>query len=123
MLLMRAPLIAAVEVARRVIPGLDERWQRFGLRFQDGGELVIIDPRRLGRVSLDPDETALGVDAGVVRLAELRAAQAAASAERFRRAAHSLKSNSHTFGALRLGARPCRRRGHPEHHRSNPIHL
>ncbi|MDA2949450.1 MAG: oxygenase MpaB family protein [Actinomycetota bacterium] len=32
MLLMRAPLIAAVEVARRVIPGLDERWQRFGLR-------------------------------------------------------------------------------------------
>ena len=36
-------------------------------------------------------------------LAELRAAQAAASAERFRRAAHSLKSNSHTFGALRLG--------------------
>ena len=36
-------------------------------------------------------------------LAELRAAQAAASAERFRRAAHSLKSNSVTFGALKLG--------------------
>ena len=36
-------------------------------------------------------------------LAELRSAQAAASAERFRRAAHSLKSNSNTFGALRLG--------------------
>ena len=36
-------------------------------------------------------------------LAELRNAQAAASAERFRRAAHSLKSNSNTFGALRLG--------------------
>ena len=36
-------------------------------------------------------------------LAELRSAQAAASAERFRRAAHSLKSNSHTFGALKLG--------------------
>ena len=36
-------------------------------------------------------------------LAELRSAQAAASAERFRRAAHSLKSNSHTFGAMRLG--------------------
>lgn len=31
-LLARAPLIAAVEVARRVVPGLDERWQRFGLR-------------------------------------------------------------------------------------------
>ena len=37
-------------------------------------------------------------------LAELRAARAAADADRFRRAAHSLKSNSHTFGALGLGA-------------------
>ena len=36
-------------------------------------------------------------------LAEMRAAQAAATAEAFRRAAHSLKSNSNTFGALRLG--------------------
>ena len=36
-------------------------------------------------------------------LAELRSAQAASSAERFRRAAHSLKSNSNTFGALSLG--------------------
>jgi len=36
-------------------------------------------------------------------LAELRTAMAEASADRFRRAAHSLKSNSNTFGALRLG--------------------
>ncbi len=35
-------------------------------------------------------------------LAEMRAAHAAAAAERFRRAAHSLKSNSSTFGAVRL---------------------
>lgn len=35
-------------------------------------------------------------------LAEMRAAHAAAAAERFRRAAHSLKSNSSTFGATRL---------------------
>lgn len=33
---------------------------------------------------------------------ELRAAQAAGAADRFRRAAHSLKSNSHTFGASTL---------------------
>ena len=38
-----------------------------------------------------------------VMLAELRAAQAAGSADAFRRAAHSLKSNSNTFGATRLG--------------------
>ena len=37
-------------------------------------------------------------------LAELRSARAAGDGERFRRAAHSLKSNSHTFGALVLGA-------------------
>lgn len=35
-------------------------------------------------------------------LAELRAAAAAGSAEHFRRAAHSLKSNASTFGALQL---------------------
>ena len=35
---------------------------------------------------------------------ELRAAQAARSVDRFRRAAHSLKSNGLTFGAIRLGA-------------------
>ncbi|MGZ5732761.1 MAG: Hpt domain-containing protein [Caldimonas sp.] len=37
-------------------------------------------------------------------LAELRSALAAGAAERFRRAAHSLKSNSSTFGATRLAA-------------------
>ena len=37
-------------------------------------------------------------------LAELRSAQAAAKADAFRRAAHSLKTNSITFGATRLGA-------------------
>ena len=36
-------------------------------------------------------------------LAELRAAQASATADAFRRAAHSIKSNANTFGALRLG--------------------
>ena len=35
-------------------------------------------------------------------LAELRASQAAGAADRFRRAAHSLKSNSLTFGATAL---------------------
>ena len=37
-------------------------------------------------------------------LAELRAAQADAAADRFRRAAHSLKTNALTFGAMVLGA-------------------
>ena len=37
-------------------------------------------------------------------LAELRTALAARAAEPFRRAAHSLKTNANTFGALALGA-------------------
>ena len=36
-------------------------------------------------------------------LADLRDAYANGDTERFRRAAHSLKSNSHTFGAMELG--------------------
>jgi HPt (histidine-containing phosphotransfer) domain-containing protein len=37
-------------------------------------------------------------------LADLRESLASGEAERFRRAAHSLKSNGNTFGALTLGA-------------------
>ena len=37
-------------------------------------------------------------------IADLKSALAAGDAERFKRAAHSLKSNSNTFGAQALGA-------------------
>jgi formamidopyrimidine-DNA glycosylase len=40
-----------------------EAWHRFGLRFTDGGALWMRDPRRLGAVELDPDESRLGSDA------------------------------------------------------------
>jgi formamidopyrimidine-DNA glycosylase len=49
-------------------------WIRFSVGFADGGRLAMVDPRRLGGVSLDPDEDALGPDAASVGLAELRAA-------------------------------------------------
>jgi histidine phosphotransfer protein HptB len=39
-----------------------------------------------------------------VMLDDLRDALSAQDADRFRRGAHSLKSNSNTFGALKLGA-------------------
>ena len=38
----------------------DPAWDRFGLDFAEGGSLVIRDPRRLGGVELDPDESRLG---------------------------------------------------------------
>lgn len=50
-----------------------EAWDRFGLRFDGGGDLRMRDPRRLGGVELDPAEGALGPDARAVTVAQLRA--------------------------------------------------
>jgi HPt (histidine-containing phosphotransfer) domain-containing protein len=44
------------------------------------------------------------IEEGPGMLAELRRARADGNSERFRRAAHSLKSNGNTFGALKLAA-------------------
>lgn len=38
-------------------------WDRFGVRFADGGDMRIRDPRRLGGVELAPEEDRLGPDA------------------------------------------------------------
>ena len=46
-------------------------WDRFTLTFTDGGTLRLFDKRRLGRVRLDPDLTALGPDAEQVSADEL----------------------------------------------------
>lgn len=50
----------------------DPAWVRFALGFDGIGDLRIVDPRRLGGVTLDPDETHLGIDALAVRPAQLR---------------------------------------------------
>jgi formamidopyrimidine-DNA glycosylase len=39
------------------------QWQRFGVHFTDGGSFMLRDPRRLGAVELDPDESRFGPDA------------------------------------------------------------
>jgi formamidopyrimidine-DNA glycosylase len=50
----------------------EARWVRFSVTFTDGGDLLVHDPRILGGVSLDPDETRLGPDALTVTAAQLR---------------------------------------------------
>lgn len=47
-------------------------WDRLRLVFDDGGDLVLRDPRRLGGVFIDTDESRLGVDALSVTPGELR---------------------------------------------------
>ena len=48
-------------------------WTRFALRFDGGGDLAVVDPRRLGGVVLDPTLDHLGIDALEVRERDLRA--------------------------------------------------
>jgi formamidopyrimidine-DNA glycosylase len=56
------------------------KWHRFGVHFADGGEMMLRDPRRLGGVELDPDESRLGPDALTLTRAQLEAALGARTA-------------------------------------------
>jgi formamidopyrimidine-DNA glycosylase len=58
----------------------EQRWDRFIVRFEDGGDLRVRDPRRLGGVELEPDEARLGPDARSLTLGQLRAVVAQSSA-------------------------------------------
>jgi formamidopyrimidine-DNA glycosylase len=58
----------------------DHRFSRFSLTFADGGSLLLVDPRRLGRVRLDPPVEALGPDAAEISPAQFRAAFARGTA-------------------------------------------
>jgi formamidopyrimidine-DNA glycosylase len=53
-------------------PDRDPAWDRFTLRFSDGGGLRLFDKRRLGRVRLDPDLSRLGPDAERIGVAAFR---------------------------------------------------
>jgi formamidopyrimidine-DNA glycosylase len=58
----------------------DHRYTRFSLSFADGGALLLVDPRRLGRVRLDPPVDELGPDAADITRAQFRAAFASGTA-------------------------------------------
>lgn len=58
----------------------DPAYERFALRFHDGGTLAIVDPRRLGGVELEPDVSRLGPDALTIDAAALAAALAGSEA-------------------------------------------
>lgn len=58
----------------------DHRFSRFSLTFADGGALLLIDPRRLGRVRLDPPVGRLGPDAREISLTQFRDAFARGTA-------------------------------------------
>jgi formamidopyrimidine-DNA glycosylase len=63
----------------RRVPG-DYRWSRFALVFADGGRLMLVDPRRLGRITLDPPVERLGPDAATISADAFRAALATGTA-------------------------------------------
>ncbi|MBR7744636.1 hypothetical protein KC207_15170 [Phycicoccus sp. BSK3Z-2] len=49
-----------------------EEWYRFTLTFEGGGRMRLLDPRRLGRIRLDPDVDALGPDAEEITREQFR---------------------------------------------------
>jgi formamidopyrimidine-DNA glycosylase len=51
---------------------VNPEWQRFGFNFDDGGSLYVHDPRRLGGVELNPDESSFGPDALSISYEQLR---------------------------------------------------
>ncbi|MFG2040766.1 Fpg/Nei family DNA glycosylase [Dactylosporangium sp. NPDC048998] len=58
----------------------DHRFTRFSLGFGDGTRLLLVDPRRLGRVRLDPPVERLGPDAREITPAQFRAVMARGTA-------------------------------------------
>jgi formamidopyrimidine-DNA glycosylase len=56
-------------------PGVfNDKWVRARITFEDGGQLLLHDPRRFGSLELASDETRLGPDALTVSFPELRSA-------------------------------------------------
>jgi formamidopyrimidine-DNA glycosylase len=58
----------------------DYRWSRFSLTFEDGGRLLLVDPRRLGRIRLNPPVERLGPDAQLITPDQFRTVLAAGGA-------------------------------------------
>lgn len=58
----------------------DPAWDRWGVTFEDGGRMVVHDPRRLGGVTLDPDLEGIGPDAASITSTALTAALSGSSA-------------------------------------------
>jgi formamidopyrimidine-DNA glycosylase len=55
----------------------EQRWIRASVTFDDGGQLLLHDPRRLGRLSIDPPLDVLGPDALTLTVRELAGALSA----------------------------------------------
>lgn len=64
--------VAAIEHLEYSSNRLEPRWVRFALGFDGGGDMQVVDPRRLGGVELEPATGLLGVDLLAVRPAQLR---------------------------------------------------
>ena len=62
-----------VAAGDRLVGPDGDRWDRFTIRFEDGGTLALRDKRRLGRVRLEPDLAGVGPDAALVGRDEFRA--------------------------------------------------
>ncbi len=65
--------VAAIDQLAYSSAASPPEWRRLALRFADGGDLVMVDPRRLGSVVLDPSLDGLGPDAASIEAVGLAA--------------------------------------------------
>ena len=63
--------VSAIETLEYSSTKNEPKWDRFSLKFSDGGTLSIRDPRRLGAVQINPDIEVLGVDLYEVTISSL----------------------------------------------------
>jgi formamidopyrimidine-DNA glycosylase len=63
---------AAIDQLEYASRRTEPEWDRFVLRFGDGGTLRVQDPRRLGGVAVDPEVGKLGIDAFAITVGQLR---------------------------------------------------
>jgi formamidopyrimidine-DNA glycosylase len=68
--------VSPVGELRYASPRVEPAWIRFALRWEDGGRLEVVDPRRLGRLVWEPDLGALGPDAATATVDDLARALA-----------------------------------------------
>jgi formamidopyrimidine-DNA glycosylase len=58
--------VAAIDKLEYASPRDEPKWERFALDLAGGGRLAVVDPRRLGSVSVDPPSAGLGPEATTI---------------------------------------------------------
>ena len=71
--------VSAIETLEYSSSKNEPKWNRFSLKFSDGGTLSINDPRRLGAIQINPNIEVLGIDLYEITISSLSKALGSSS--------------------------------------------